>query len=58
MNNLERITVRIEDICGVVAGVVFHPRARRNVILGASSDSRLVEFIDFGIVLSHESPMN
>ena len=31
MNNLERIPVRIEDICGVVAGVVFHPRAGRNV---------------------------
>ena len=27
MNNLERIPVRIEDIRGVVAGVVFHPRA-------------------------------
>ena len=58
MNNLERIPVRIEDICGVVAGVVFHPRAGRNVILRARGDGRLVELIDFGIVLSHESPMN
>src|SRR5260370_17919480 len=57
MNNLERIPVRIEDICGVVAGVVFHPRAGRNVILRARGDGRLVELIDFGIVLSHESPM-
>src|SRR5712692_1891419 len=58
MNNLERIPVRIEDICGVVAGVVLHPRARRNVNLRASGNCRLVELIDFGIVLSHESPMN
>ena len=58
MNNLERIPVRIEDICGVVAGVVLHPRARRNVNLRASGNCRLVELIDLGMVLSHESPMN
>ena len=28
MNNLERIPVRVEDICGVVARIVFQPRAR------------------------------
>jgi hypothetical protein len=25
MNNLERILIRVEDICCVVPGVVFHP---------------------------------
>src|SRR5262249_36177854 len=47
-----------DDICSVVAGVAFHSRTRRNVILRARSDGRLVELIDFGIVLSHKSPMN
>jgi hypothetical protein len=40
MNNLERIPVRVEDICGVIAGVVFEARARRNIILRAGSDGR------------------
>jgi hypothetical protein len=30
MDNLERIPIRVEDICGAVAGVVFHLRASRN----------------------------
>jgi hypothetical protein len=58
MNNLERIPVRVKDICGVVAGVVFYPRARRNIILRTGSHGRLAELIDFAIVLSHKSPMN
>src|SRR5580692_2299764 len=45
MNNLERIPVRVEDIRGVIAGVVFQPRARRNIFLRAGSDGRLVELI-------------
>ena len=58
MNNLERIAVRVEDICGVVAGVVFQTRARRNIILRAGSYGRLLELIDFGVIPGHESPMN
>jgi hypothetical protein len=58
MHHLERISVRIEYIRGIVSNVVFQPRTRRNVIPGAGGHRRLVEFIDLIVVFRIEAPMN
>jgi hypothetical protein len=58
MDDLERIAVRVEYICGIVPGIVFKPCSRRNIVPGASGDCRLIEFIDLIIAFGHESPVN
>jgi hypothetical protein len=58
MNNLEGIPVRVEDICGVVSGVVFQPRARRNIVSRAGGNCHFVRCVDCDIVVGLESPMD
>src|ERR1700733_11204885 len=58
MDDLERISVRVEYISGIVSRIVFQSGAGRNIISGAGRDGGLVEFIDFTLIIGHKAPMN
>ena len=52
MDDLERISVGIANIGGIVSRIVFQPCAGRNVVLGTSGHCSLVEFIDLIVILA------
>src|ERR1700681_4358422 len=58
MDDLERISVWVEYISGVVSRIVFQSCAGRNVVPGASGHCGFVEFIDLIFIFCHEPPMN
>src|ERR1700687_1951958 len=58
MDDLERISVGVEYISGVVSRIVFQSCTWRNVVSGASGDCSLVEFIDLVIIFGHKSLVN
>ena len=58
MNNLEGIPVRVKDIGSVIAGIIFQPRARRNIVSRASGNCCFIKCVDGGIVVGLESPMD
>src|SRR5579863_5707270 len=58
MDDLERISVGIANIGGIVSRIVFQTSAGRNVVLGAGGHCGLVEFIDLILVFGHEAPVN
>jgi len=58
MDDLERVSVRIKHISGVVSRIVFDARPRREIVFGASGYRSHVELIDFFIAVGHEAPMN
>src|SRR6266542_1675475 len=58
MDDLERITVGVEYIGGIVSRIVFQSCAGRNVVPGTSGHWSLVEFSDLVFIFGHETPVN
>jgi hypothetical protein len=58
MNNLERISVRVQDISGVIARIVFEPGSRRDVVLCPGCYRRAIKIIDLSVVFGLEPPMD
>src|SRR5260370_2243538 len=58
MDDLERISVGVAYIGGIVSRVVFQSCAGRNVVRGTSGHGGLVEFIDLLLIFGNEPPMN
>jgi hypothetical protein len=58
MDDLERISVGVAHVGGIISRIVFQPCAGRNVVPGTSGHCGLVEFIDLIIVFGHEAPVN
>jgi hypothetical protein len=58
VNDFKRIAVWVENVGGIVAWIIFHAGARRDVIPGASSYRRLIKGIDLFVVFRSESPVN
>jgi hypothetical protein len=57
MHDLERVSVGVPDIGGIVSRVIFQTCAGRNVVSGTSGNCGLVEFIDLILVFGHEAPV-
>src|SRR5215469_13388445 len=58
MNNLERIPVRVEDVCGVVSRIVFDSRSRRDIVLRPGCHCGSIEVINLRVALGLEPPMD
>src|SRR5690349_11702936 len=58
MYDLERISVGVEYIGGIVSRIVFQSCTGRNVVPGTSGHCGLVEFIDLIFTFGHETPVN
>jgi hypothetical protein len=55
MDDLERISVGVAHIGGIVSRIVFQSCAGRNVVPGTSGHCDLVEFIDLTLVFGREA---
>src|SRR5258708_32955623 len=58
MDDLERISVGVAYIGGIVSRIVFQSCAGRNVVHGTSGHCGLIEFIDLIFVFGREAPVN
>ena len=58
MNDLDIVTVRIEDPCRIVAGIVFSPSFRGFLALASGVHGRSVECIYLSMVFRYESNMH
>src|SRR5260370_21474129 len=58
MDDIERISVGVAYIGGIVSRIVFQSCAGRNVVTGTSGHCGLVEFIDLIFVFGREAPVN
>src|SRR5579862_3026585 len=58
MNDLERISVGVAYVGGIVSRIIFQSRAGRNIVPGAGGHCSLVEFIDLSCVFGRETPVN